>query len=505
MSFLNPAANPLSSGAPFAGASAFGFEIPLGDPGGIESAAGATQRLGRGFEDQARTLGVGARVATGADGGGWEGSASGAFAAYVGHLNSALSANVQACESAAASLTALAQALTHAQAVTRQALADCERAHGEMQTQQGLADGYGRQATAANAQAAAAVHPAVASQYLHQANTLAGQQGGAQRLANAAANELSAAQTRGRTAYEAYVHEATALSRRLASAAGALRNAPSLPGGSAPIPITSTATDISLAAGIARQIAAGKLTGPAVNALTPLQRTPGAIAALLADERNAVNSALGQGGARGPYGPWTHNQFLNPATVNSMVDAGQLPPMPSNWGSMSDPQRAQYLKALGPYFSGLGCQGGGLCSFAKATGTGTRSVPEVLHTLSRWGELTAIGVCAVGSDGACLGAVKLAFVGDSASNVVNASSLPNLFAREGVTAIETVVGGGSGLIAAKLGKAGLLEHALPSSTLGQTGLKIYFTAPGAVVTVVTPRIDKRLFPDPGPSHGHSHP
>jgi hypothetical protein len=170
---------------------------------------------------------------------------------------------------------------------------------------------------------------------------------------------------------------------------------------------------------------------------------------------------------------------------------------------MSDPQRQQYLKALGPFFTGLTClPDGGGCSFVKATGTGTRSIPQVLHTLSRWGEYTAIGVCVAGSDGACIGAVRVALVADTANNVASASSPVNFLAREGVTGAETIVAGGGGIIASSLGKAGKFEGALPTSTLGQTALKIYFTTPSGVVTVIEPTIDHNLFGDTGASGGH---
>jgi hypothetical protein len=169
---------------------------------------------------------------------------------------------------------------------------------------------------------------------------------------------------------------------------------------------------------------------------------------------------------------------------------------------MTPRQQYAYLQALGPYFSGLGCAKGGVCSFVSATGTGTNSIPQVLHTLSRWGEYAAIGVCVAGSDGTCIGAVKVAFLGDTASNLANATSPGDFAAHEGLSAAETVVAGGGGIIAASLGKAGALETVLPSSTLGQTMLKVHFTLPSAVTTVIAPRIDERVFPAPPPHHGH---
>jgi hypothetical protein len=297
------------------------------------------------------------------------------------------------------------------------------------------------------------------------------------------------------------MHEAQGLRGQIASAAGELRDAQSV-GVPADIPITPSTSDIILANALANKLATGQIKGPLINAVPANERTPGVIAALIAYERQDIESAMDHGGAQGPYGPWTGDQFMNPSTVNAMVAQGLMPPKPANWGSMSDPQRQQYLKALGPYFTGLTCApNGGGCSFVKATGTGTRSIPEVLHTLSRWGEYTAVGVCVAGSDGACVGAVRVAFVADTASNVANASSPVNFLAREGVTGAETIVAGGGGIIASSLGKAKMFEGALPSSTLGQTALKVYFTTPSGVVTVIEPRIDHNLFPDPGTGHG----
>jgi hypothetical protein len=491
---------PLAAGDPFGGFTGYGFNIPQGDPGAIEAAGGAIGRVGTAFEQQGRSLNSAAKVAVDADGG-WTGTASGAYSTASSHIVSALSANATACSHGATALQKLSTALSHAQSLTRKALTDCEAAHKEIVTQQGIATRASQAADGATTSAANAVHPSTVTAFQHQATVFRQEAGDAQTRIGDAQTALEHAETRGKHAYETYTHEAQALRGRIQAAAGQLRTIPSV-GGRAPIPITSSPGDVSLAAGLASQLAAGKLKGPLINAIPPSERTPGVIAALLADEREAVEQGMQQGGAKGPYGPWTNNQFLNPATVNAMVAKGLMPPKPSNWDSMTPSQQQQYLKALGPYFSGLTCVAGA-CSFVKATGTGTRSIPQVLHTLSRMTEYTAIGVCAVGSDGACLGAVRVVLVADSASNAANSSSLPSFIAHEGVTASEVVVAGGGGIIASKLGDAGLLDAALPSSTLGKTALKVYFTTPSGVVTVLEPRIDQHLFPDPGPRpHGH---
>lgn len=494
--------SPLSVGGdPLEGFTGFGFDIPQGDPGAIAAAGRDISQVGLAFEQQGRSLAAGARIAVDADGG-WSGTASGAYASASGRLSSTLHGNAAACRDAAKALQTLSTALSHAQSVTKQALADCEKAHGEIVRQQGIADEAGQQAMrASEAATSPGVHPGVAASLNHEAHVAGQASLAASAAVGRAQTALDHAKTRGHNAYQSYMHEAQGLRGQIASAAGELRTAQSV-GGPVDIPITPSTSDIILANALANKLASGQIKGPLMNAVPASERTPGVIAALLAYERQDIDSAMEQGGAKGPYGPWTNDQFLNPDSVNSMVAKGLLPAKPANWGSMSDPQRQQYLKALGPFFTGLTCfPNGGGCSFVKATGTGTRSVPEVLHTLSRWGEYTAVGVCVAGSDGACIGAVRVAFVADTASNVANASSPVNFLAREGVTGAETVVAGGGGIIASELGKSGMLERALPSSTLGRTALKVYFTTPSGVVTVIEPRIDHNLFPDSGAGHG----
>ena len=103
--FWGPPASPFS-GNPLGGYTGFGFEVPQGDPGSIESAAAGVRRLATAFGEQSRAIRVGAQVAVEADGG-WAGSASAAFAEYAGHLTGVLSANEGTCERAGAALTQL--------------------------------------------------------------------------------------------------------------------------------------------------------------------------------------------------------------------------------------------------------------------------------------------------------------------------------------------------------------------------------------------------------------
>jgi hypothetical protein len=216
--------------APPGSADQFGFEIPGGDPGAIEAAARGARDLSALFSDHARAVGNGARVAVG--GGGWQGTASGAFSDYSGNLLGVLHGNASACDSAAGVLGSLSRALEHAQSVTRQALADCQRAQQELTTQQQNAETAGREAQAANQNAASAVHPTQADVYRQQAASATRSQGIAQDLARSAQGDLDTAMQRGQQAYQSYMTEASGLGGRLGSASGEIRNAPSLPGGS---------------------------------------------------------------------------------------------------------------------------------------------------------------------------------------------------------------------------------------------------------------------------------
>jgi Putative T7SS secretion signal domain len=222
---------PALTGSADGGAGQFGFEVPRGDPGAIEAAARGVRDLGGLFSDHARAVGNGARVAIG--GGGWQGSASGAFSDVSGNLLGVLHGNASACDTAASVLDSLSRELEHAQSVTRQALADCQRAQQELTTQQHNAETAGQEAQTASQNAASAVHPAQADVYRQQAVAATHQaQGIAQDRARSAQGDLDGAMQRGRQAYQTYMTEASALGVRLGSTSGKIRNAPSIQGGS---------------------------------------------------------------------------------------------------------------------------------------------------------------------------------------------------------------------------------------------------------------------------------
>ncbi len=498
---------PLGSGGVFGGVTGFGFNIPQGDPGAIESAGNSAAQLGRAFGEQAQALSVAARVAFDAAGG-WRGEASGAYSAYSGELMGALHGNAGACEQAAGALRSLGQALSHAQSVTKQALADCEKFQRELTTQQGIEQTEGQNAQTALANAANAQHPPAADAFVKEATAAQARQSAAHTAAVNAANDLTAAKRRGLEAWEGYTRTAQGLAARIGAAARELRSAPQ-PAGGAPAPIAPSASEVTLAAQVIATVGAGKASAPLINAVPANERTPGFVFALIQQQQEKFDESLAGGGARAPYSMWTSGQFGNSApTVNAAVTAGVLPPMPSNWSSMSDPARQSYWRSTSSFFSGVSCVDGG-CSVVNVVGTGTASASQVISNIAKTSEWTAIGFCVFGSDGACIGATKFALGADTASNVVHATSLPNLLAREGVTTAELAVGG-PGLVKAALGSAGKLEGLLPKSLLGRFALNGVLTGPSAGVTAVAPSLDHRLFPEPAPAappqppHHHHH-
>jgi hypothetical protein len=204
----------------------FGFEVPQGDPGALEAAAGSWRQLGTALDLQGQAVAAGGQVALVA--GAWEGSAANSFAGSAERLVDAHAANVGACAGAAAALSELSRALEQAQQTTRQALADCEQYSGQVTTQQTAADQAGTAAQHARDAAAAAVHPSAAAALNREAGMQEQQQATAQHAATQAQNQLNAARTRGQQAVTAYEGDARAVVGRLHGAAGELRPVPEL-------------------------------------------------------------------------------------------------------------------------------------------------------------------------------------------------------------------------------------------------------------------------------------
>jgi uncharacterized protein YukE len=203
--------------------SAFGFEIPQGDPGALTAASTSWRRLGLALVNEGEAVAGAARTTLGAAG--WQGLASEAFAGSSERLIGAFTADADACGRAATALSKLADALTHVQQVARQALADCGRSQGAVNTHQQAATDAGNAAQAADEQAAGAVHPPTRTAFQQQADQARQQQTEANNAANLASDQLMAAQTRGQQAVTAYEHEAQTIATALNAAAGELEGA----------------------------------------------------------------------------------------------------------------------------------------------------------------------------------------------------------------------------------------------------------------------------------------
>lgn len=147
----------LGSSDPFGGVTGFGFDIPQGDPGAIASAAHGLRRLGTALEDQGREIAAASRAVLGT--GGWGGWAANAYADYSGQLLGVCSTNASALAGTASVLHSFSRELGHAQSITRQALADCERAGRDLTAQQANASKASQDAAVASQNAAIAPHP----------------------------------------------------------------------------------------------------------------------------------------------------------------------------------------------------------------------------------------------------------------------------------------------------------------------------------------------------------
>jgi uncharacterized protein YukE len=203
--------------------SAFGFDIPKGDPGALTAASTSWRNLGLALVNEGEAVAGGARTTLGSAG--WQGPASTAFADNSERLMKAFTADAEASGRAASALSKLSDALAHAQQVAGQALADCGDAQGAVNTHQQAANDAGKAAQAADEQAAGAVHPTTRSTFQQQADQARQQQTAANNAASLASDRLMAAQARGQQAVTAYEHEAQAIAATLNAAAGELEGA----------------------------------------------------------------------------------------------------------------------------------------------------------------------------------------------------------------------------------------------------------------------------------------
>lgn len=239
-------------GDPFGGATAFGFSIPQGDVGALESAAAKSAGASLGFGSRAEDV----SSAVGTASAGWAGSAESEFAGYAGHLSSVLSSNSEVLGRASEALSRFARELEQAQQVTRQAATQCEQYQGELGTQQGLAQEHGGNAQTLYAQASLAAHPQMQGDLVKQAKAEEGLAHQAAQAAAQAQREFDFWQKRGRDAYTAYTEQAGAVRGQISGLTGELRPPQIIGGGGAPVPITVTPTDMNFARALMPAISA---------------------------------------------------------------------------------------------------------------------------------------------------------------------------------------------------------------------------------------------------------
>ena len=211
---------------PFAGQTAFGFEIPQGSVSGLEDEARQAGLVSLSFDFRAQDMRTAARAATGR----WQGQAQSAFLDYAAHLIAVFENNSGVTGCAGRLLLTLSSELEVAQKATRQAALECEACQKQHDTQQELAQQHARNASDLHAQAALAPHPHAQADLTRQAQTAEADSQTAARAAQAAADELSSWQKRGQNAYGNYIDVAGRIGRELSALTDQLQR-PSLPRG----------------------------------------------------------------------------------------------------------------------------------------------------------------------------------------------------------------------------------------------------------------------------------
>lgn len=206
---------------------AFGFQIPQGNPGELDAAAGACSTWASGLTGRAGAVRRGAATAMA----GWNGSAESNFAALSSHVESVYDTLGGTVASAGKTLSRFAQELEMAQRVTKQALQECETYSQQVTSAQQEAAAHAQTAQDLSARAATAVHPAQQAELSRQLSSAQNAQASAEKAASSAQGELDAAKRRGMQAWSTYEQQAQAVAQALQGLAGQIEKAGSMPGG----------------------------------------------------------------------------------------------------------------------------------------------------------------------------------------------------------------------------------------------------------------------------------
>lgn len=239
---MSPLAWP--GGEPVVGPVEFGFEIPLGDPDELTTAATQAGQTATGWDSDAGILGGAVAAASAA----WSGAAQSAFGSYADTLIGIYDNNSGVLSGVASVLSTLASELETAQNATQQAYGQCLHYQDVAQTQ-GAAQSQAQQsANQLSMHANLAPHPDTRASLQSRANAQQQAADNAAAQVKDANAQLAHWRQQGANAYNTYEQQAQAASTKISSLQSELQYVKHLPK-TAPIPIPLQTTDVSFIKG----------------------------------------------------------------------------------------------------------------------------------------------------------------------------------------------------------------------------------------------------------------
>jgi hypothetical protein len=203
----------------------FGFEIPLGSSGELDTAASACKQWSQSLGNRATNLKQGAQQAQSV----WEGSARTAFNGYASHLVSVFTATSEAVAKAGSALSTFAGELDVAQRATQQAYKSCQQAQSEYETQSNAASTHASNVQSLTTRLSGAVTPHESAEINRQLTAAQADQRAAESAAGQAQSQLSSAQRQGQQAWNQYLQQAGNTSTALMGLDGQLQQVQAVP------------------------------------------------------------------------------------------------------------------------------------------------------------------------------------------------------------------------------------------------------------------------------------
>lgn len=207
-------------------ATAYGFEVPQGNPGELAGAARQCADWSSALTQRAAEVRAGARAAC-SD---WSGNAESGFAAYAAHVIDVYQSLGAVVSDANTALSAFARELETAQRITTQALQECTTLSQQVSSYQQEAATHAQTVQTLTPQLAGAVHPQQQANLSRQLSAAQTQQDAANRAAGAAQDQLQLAERHGRQAWTDYQHQAQATSQVLQGLTAQIQRVEALPG-----------------------------------------------------------------------------------------------------------------------------------------------------------------------------------------------------------------------------------------------------------------------------------